>query len=475
MTPDEFRRHGHAMIDLIADYRQNIEQRPVHPNTMPGEIKASLPMTAPEKGESFEHIMADVETLVMPGLLHWQHPHFFGYFPSNVELSSVLGDCLSTGLGVIGLSWQSSPALTEIEEVTTNWLLKMIGLSDTWSGVIQDSASTATLVALISARERTSDYALMQDGMQNSDAPLIVYTSQEAHSGVNKAAMLAGFGLNNIRLVATDEHNALSPRALEKAIQQDLTDGNRPCIVIATTGTTAATAMDPLDAIGDISQKYGLWMHVDSAMAGSAMILPEFRHLWHGIEKADSVVLNPHKWLGAAFDCSVYCVRDSEHLIRIMSTNPSFLQSTADGQVRNYRDWGIPLGRRFRALKLWFLIREQGVEGLQARLRRDIDNARWLAEQMAEHEDWKLVAPLNLQTLCVRHEPDGLQGEALDIYTRSWAETLNQSGNAYVTTATLGGRWMVRISIGTLGTERRHVKALWSQLQQLVSDTSAAA
>ncbi|MFI0489768.1 MAG: pyridoxal phosphate-dependent decarboxylase family protein [Yersinia sp. (in: enterobacteria)] len=470
MTPDEFRRHGHAMIDLIADYRQNIVQRAIQPLITPGQIKAKLPANAPEKGEPFEHIMGDIEKLVMPGLLHWQHPKFFGYFPSNVELSSVLGDCLSTGLGVIGLSWQSSPALTEIEEVTTNWLLKMIGLSDNWSGVIQDSASTSTLVALISAREKTSDYALMQDGMLSNGAPLIVYTSPEAHSAVNKAAMLAGFGLKNIRLVATDEHHAISSSALEKAIEQDLAAGNRPCIVIATTGTTAATVMDPLDAIGDICQRYGLWLHVDSAMAGSAMILPEYRHLWHGIEKADSVVLNPHKWLGAAFDCSVYCVRDTEHLIRIMSTNPSFLQSNADGQVKNYRDWGIPLGRRFRALKLWFLIREQGVEGLQARLRRDIANAHWLAEQIENHKGWHLVAPVTLQTLCVRHQPGELHGEALDIYTRAWVEKLNQSGKSYVTPATLSGRWMVRISIGTLGTERLHVEELWSELQSLVGE-----
>ncbi|AJJ07500.1 beta-eliminating lyase family protein [Yersinia pseudotuberculosis] len=470
MTPEEFRRHGYAMIDLIADYRQNIELRGVNPTTAPGEIKSRLSLNAPEKAEPFEHIISDIEELIMPGLLHWQHPDFFGYFPSNVELSSVLGDCLSTGLGVIGLSWQSSPALTEIEEAATNWLLKMLGLSVAWSGVIQDSASTATLVALISGRERTSNYALMNKGMQNSDAPLIVYTSSEAHSGVNKAALLAGFGHNNTRLVPTDGHNAMSPLALKKIIQQDLVKGNRPCIVVATTGTTAATAMDPLDAIGDITQRYGLWLHVDSAMAGSAMILPECRHLWCGIEKADSVVINPHKWLGAAFDCSVYCVQDSEHLIRIMSTNPSFLQSDADGKVRNYRDWGIPLGRRFRALKLWFLIREQGVEGLQARLRRDIANANWLAEQIKNSDDWKLVAPVVLQTLCIRHEPGGLMGDALDNYTRSWAEKLNQSGKGYVTPATLGGRWMVRVSIGTLGTERHHVEKLWLLLQSLVKE-----
>ncbi|NWB39777.1 aspartate aminotransferase family protein [Pseudomonas sp. E6002] len=471
MTPEEFRRHGHAMIDLIADYRQNIEQRGVQPITAPGEIRSALPASPPETAEPFEQIMGDVETLIMPGLLHWQHPSFFGFFPSNVELSSVLGDCLSTGLGVVGLSWQSSPALTEIEEVTTDWLRDMIGLSANWSGVIQDSASTSTLVALISARERSSNYALMHDGLQNSGAPLIVYTSAHAHSSVNKAAILAGFGQNNIRTVATDEHNAMSPHALGRAIEQDLAAGNIPCVVIATTGTTAAMAIDPLEAIGALTQRHGLWLHVDSAMAGAAMILPECRALWHGIENADSLVLNPHKWLGAAFDCSVYFVRDPEHLIRIMTTNPSYLQSKADGQVRNYRDWRISLGSRFRALKLWFLIREQGVSGLQARLRRDLANARWLAEQIEGSKHWKLVAAVTLQTLCIRHEPPGLDGEALDNYTRAWAEKLNHSGSAYVTPAVLDERWMVRVSIGALGTERHHVEGLWERLQSLVDAT----
>ncbi len=468
MTPEEFRRHGHAMIDLIADYRKNIEQRGVQPTTSPGDIKSALPASPPETGEPFEQIMGDVEKLIMPGLLHWQHPSFFGFFPSNVELSSVLGDCLSTGLGVVGLSWQSSPALTEIEEVTTDWLRDMVGLGADWSGVIQDSASTATLVALISARERSSAYAMIRNGLQNGDAPLIVYTSAHAHSSVIKAAVLAGFGQDNIRIVATDGRNAMSAQALEQAIEKDLAWGNRPCVVIATIGTTAAMAIDPLDAIATLTQRHNLWLHVDSAMAGAAMILPECRALWSGIENADSLVLNPHKWLGAAFDCSVYLVRDPEHLIRIMTTNPSYLQSEADGQVRNYRDWRISLGSRFRALKLWFLIREQGVSGLQARLRRDLENARWLAQKIEGHGHWKLVAEVTLQTLCIRHEPPGLSGEALDNYTRAWAQKLNQSGKAYVTPAILGGRWMVRVSIGALGTEHHHVKQLWEALQTLV-------
>lgn len=468
MTPEEFRQYGHQLIDLIADYRQTVHQRPVMAQVEPGYLKAALPPAAPQQGEPFDAIIKDVDELIMPGLSHWQHPDFYGYFPSNGTLSSVLGDFLSTGLGVLGLSWQSSPALSELEETTLDWLRQMFGLSPQWSGVIQDTASTSTLVALICARERSSDYALVRHGLQGQDKPLIVYVSAHAHSSVDKAALLAGFGRDNIRLIATDEAYALCPTALEQAIEQDLAAGNRPCAVVATCGTTATTALDPLRAIGALAQQHGLWLHVDSAMAGSAMIVPECRWMWDGIELADSVVVNAHKWLGVAFDCSVYYVRDPQHLVRVMSTNPSYLQSSVDGQVKNLRDWGIPLGRRFRALKLWFMLRAEGVEALQARLRRDMDNARWLAEQVRAASDWQLLAPVPLQTLCLRHCPEGMAGQALDAHTRAWAERLNASGDAYVTPAVLDGRWMVRVSIGALDTEREDVQRLWARLQHVV-------
>ncbi len=309
-------------------------------------------------------MFADLDRLIMPGLSHWQHPRFFGYFPANSELSSVLGDYLSTGLGVLGLSWQASPALTELEEVVADWMRQMVGLSDAWSGVIQDTASTATLVALICARERTSGYGLAGGGLQASAAPLVVYASRQAHSSVDKAALLAGFGRDNIRLIDADAAYAMRPDALEAAISADRAAGRTPCAVVATTGTTTTTALDPVEAIGAAARRHGLWLHVDSAMAGSAMILPECRWMWQGVEGADSVVLNPHKWLGAAFDCSLYYVRDPEHLIRVMSTNPSYLQTSVDGEVKNLRDWGIPLGRRFRALKLWCLLARRGRRGL---------------------------------------------------------------------------------------------------------------
>ncbi|MEN5201032.1 DOPA decarboxylase [Pseudomonas wadenswilerensis] len=468
MSPEEFRKHGHQLIDLIADYRQGVGELPVMAQVEPGYLKAALPTSAPAQGEPFEQILKDVDQLVMPGLSHWQHPDFFGYFPSNGTLSSVLGDFLSTGLGVLGLSWQSSPALSELEETTVDWLRQMVGLSDQWSGVIQDTASTSTLVALISARERSSDYALAKGGLQGQGKPLMIYTSAQAHSSVDKAALLAGFGKDNIRYIETDEHFAMRPQALAAAIEEDLANGLQPCAVVATTGTTTTTALDPLQPIGEIARQFGLWLHVDSAMAGSAMILPECRWMWDGIEQADSIVVNAHKWLGVAFDCSLYFVRDPQHLIRVMSTNPSYLQSAVDSKVKNLRDWGIPLGRRFRALKLWFMLRSEGIENLQQRLRRDLDNAQWLAEQVRNAQGWELLAPVQLQTLCIRHRGDGLEGEALDAHTRRWADRLNASGVAYVTPATLNGRWMVRVSVGALPTEREHVAELWRNLQNVV-------
>lgn len=471
MDTEEFRRYGHRLIDRIADYRAGIAALPVMSQAKPGDLIAALPKTPPRDGEAFDAVLADVERLILPGLSHFQHPGFFGYFPANAELSSVLGDYLSSGLGVIGLSWQSSPALTELEEVTVDWVRQMVGLSDAWSGVIQDTASTSTLVALISAREKASRYALAGAGMQGVARPLIVYVSGHAHSSVDKAALLAGFGKTHIRHIAVDADFAMRPEALGSAIAADRAAGFEPCAIVATTGTTTTTAIDPLDAIGDIAGRENIWLHVDSAMAGSAMILPECRWMWRGIERADSIVLNAHKWLGAVFDCSLYYVKDPQHLIRVMSTNPSYLQSNVDAEVKNLRDWGIPLGRRFRALKLWCLLRSEGVAKLQARLRRDLENAKWLEAEIKQSPEWKVLNPVQLQTLCVRHEPAGLTGEALDKHTLAWADAVNRSGAAYLTPATLEGRWMVRISIGAIPTEREHVAGLWAGIRKIVENS----
>jgi aromatic-L-amino-acid/L-tryptophan decarboxylase len=466
MTPDEFRTAGHQLIDWIADYRTRVAELPVMARTAPGEVKAQLPSAPPLDPEPFDAILADLDRVIVPGLSHWQHPRFFGYFPSNGLLASVLGDFASTGLGVLGLSWQSSPALTEVEELVTDWMRQMTGLSGAWSGVIQDTASTCTLLALLCAREKTTNYSLSRGGLQAEEQPLVVYTSAHSHSSVDKAALLAGFGRHNVRVVEHDTGYGMRAAALEEAIRRDLAAGFRPCAAVATTGTTTSTALDPVEDLAGVANRHAIWLHVDAAMAGSAMILPECRWMWQGIEAADSLVLNPHKWLGVAFDSSLYYVRDPEHLIRVMSTNPSYLRSSADAQVKNLRDWGLPLGRRFRALKLWFMIREQGVTALQNRLRRDLANAQWLADRIRHAPGWRVLAPVPLQTLCVRHEPPGLAGEALDQHTLRWVERVNRSGEAYLTPAILDGRWMVRVSIGAIATEREHVEALWQLIRR---------
>jgi aromatic-L-amino-acid decarboxylase len=466
MTPEEFRRHGHTLIDWLADHQERLAALPVQPATGPGEVRSMIPPSPPDAPEPFEAVIADLDRVVAPNLTWWQHPRFFGFFPSNALGAGVLGDLASTGLGVLGLSWQASPALTEIEEVAVDGFRQMAGLSEAWTGAIQDTASTSTLVALICARERSTDYALAGAGMQGKGPPLIVYASAGSHSSVEKAALLAGFGRDHVRMVPLDEERAMRPEALEETIEADLAAGLRPCAIVAAVGGTATTSIDPVGAIADVARRHGLWLHVDAAMAGSAMILPECRWMWEGIEGADSLVVNAHKWLGAPFDCALHYVRDEAHLIRVMSTNPTYLRSAVDSQVRNLRDTGIPLGRRFRALKLWFLIREQGVSALQARLRRDMENARWLADVVAATPGWRIVAPVPLQTVCLRFEPAGLEGDALDSFTREWADSLNRSGEAFVTPAAIESGWMVRVSIGAPGTERSDVEALWAAMQR---------
>jgi aromatic-L-amino-acid decarboxylase len=393
----------------------------------------------------------------------------FGWFPSNASLASTLGDIASSGLGTLGISWESCPAATELEEVVCDWMRQLTGLSDNWRGCIQDTASTTCLTALLLARERASDFAQNRGGLHGEQQALIVYTTDEAHSSVVKAALLAGFGEHNLRRVAMDPHSRsmLAP-SLRQQVADDIKAGHRPAAVVASVGSTGVTAFDPVAEIAEIATQYGLWLHVDAAMAGSAMMLPEYRHLWQGVEAADSISWNPHKWMGTILDCSLMYVRDVEHLVRVMSTNPSYLRSTVDDAVTQYRDWGIPLGRRFRALKLWYHLNIDGVDAIRVRLRRDLDNARWFAEQVAATPDWQVLAPVSLQTVCIRHQPPGVDGEALDRHTLAWVHAINQSGVAFMSPSILDDRWMVRVSIGVEATTREHVEALWELLQQQV-------
>jgi len=472
MTPEEFRKAGHELIDWIADYRQKIPELPVRAQVEPGEIRGALPSHPPGGTDDFSALLADLERVIVPGITQVQHPMHFGWFPSNASLASVLGDIASSGIGTLGISWESCPALTELEEVMCDWMRELTGLGSQWRGTIHDTASTACVTAMILARERASHFSKNGAGLQGVAAPLVVYSTSQAHSSIAKAVQLAGFGNDNLHMVAEDPWTrAMLPDALAAAIEQDLAAGNIPAGIVCSVGATGTTAMDPVEEIAAIANRHGVWLHVDAAMAGSAMLLPEYRHLWQGVEQADSLAWNPHKWMGTILDTALFYVRDVDHLESVMSTNPSYLRSGADGQVTQYRDWGIPLGRRFRALKLWFHLRLDGVEAIRSRLRRDLDNAHWFREQVEAAEDWEVVAPVALQTVCIRHAPrdergQPLCGEALDAHTLAWVKRINTSGAAFMSPSQLDGRWMVRVSIGVESTTREHVARLWELIQQ---------
>ena len=466
MTPEEFRTAGHELVDWIADYRSGLEALPVRSQAAPGATAAKLPATPPEEPVPFEALLDELDRIVVPGMTTVQHPMHYGWFPSNASLASVLGDIASSGLGGLGISWESCPALTEVEEVMCEWLRQLTGLSDAWSGTIHDTASTACLVALLAARERATDHSQVGDGLHGVAEAPVVYTTEQAHSSVRKAALLAGYGAANLVVVAHDPRTyAMDAEALAAAMDADVADGRRPAAVVATVGTTGTTAIDPVPDIVGIAERHRAWVHVDAAMAGSAMLLPEKRDLFDGVEGADSLSWNPHKWMGTILDTSLFYVRDVQHLVRVMSTNPSYLRSAEDDEVTQYRDWGVPLGRRFRALKLWFHLALDGVDSIRERLRRDLDNARWLREAVEAAPEWRVVAPVPLQTVCVRHEPGGMDENDVDEHNRAWVEQLNRSGRAFLTPAQVDGRWIVRVSVGVEGTERRHVEQLWELMQ----------
>ena len=475
MGPEEFRAAGHELIDWIADYRARIPQLPVQARVAPGEVAGKLPGRAPEEAEPFRRVLADLDAVVVPGVTQIQHPRNFGWFPSNASLASVLGDLAASGLGSLGITWQSAPALTEVEEVVVDWLRELTALPGWWKGVIQDTASSACLVAMLAARERASDYSQTRAGMQAESAPLTVYTTRHAHSSIPKAVALAGYGHENLRFVEVDPVTyAMRPAALASALEADVAAGRRPAAVVASVGTTGTTAVDPVAQIVPLARRYGMWLHVDAAMAGSALLLPEMRWLADGVEGADSLSWNPHKWLGTVLDCSLLYVADPGQLIRVMSTSPSYLRSAVDGEITQFKDWGIPLGRRFRALKLWFHLRLDGAEAIRARLRRDLDNARWLAEQVSSTPGWRVLAPVNLQTVVLRHEPAGivsdtgavLDADRLNAHTLSWVDSINASGAALLTPSLLDGTWSVRVSIGAEPTERPDVENLWNLMRQ---------
>jgi aromatic-L-amino-acid decarboxylase len=464
MSPEEFRRWGHAVIDWIADYQRNVERYPVLSPAKPGEIRAKLPADPPARGEDFTAMLEDMRRVVMPGITHWQSPNFYAYFPSNNSGPSILGDLLSSGLGVQGMLWATSPACTEVETHVLDWLVRMLGLPEKFlstsagGGVIQDTASSSSLCALLAARERATNFRTNAKG---SDGSLVAYTSTQTHSSIEKAMKIAGMGSDNLRLIEVDERFALRPDALATAIAADRKSGKVPAFVCATIGTTSSNAIDPVRAIGEICRREKIWLHIDAAMSGTAALCPEFRFTHDGVELADSYTFNPHKWMFTNFDCNVFYVADRKALIETLSVLPEYLrnQATETGAVIDYRDWHIQLGRRFRALKLWFVIRHYGVEGLQHHIREHVALAQEFASWIASDKDFEIAAPHPLNLVCFRHKGG-------DDRNQRMMETLNASGELYLTHTKLNGKFTLRLCIGQSQTQRRHVEKAWKSIKE---------
>jgi len=464
MGGESFRRHAHDLIDWIIDYRERrVDCLPVLPQVQPKDIRSKLPTDPPEHGEPFEAMLRDVDDIILPGITHWQSPDFFAYFPANSSYPAILGDLLSSGLGVQGMLWATSPACTELETHVLDWLVGMLGLPDRFlstgsgGGVIQDSASSATLCAVLAAREQASGFASNERGLESQ---LVAYASSQAHSSVAKAMGIAGVGREKLRLIDVDETFAMRPDLLEERIRADRSAGLVPFFVSATVGTTASNAMDPVSKIGAICRQEGLWLHVDAAMSGTAALCPEYRHIQDGLEYASSYCFNPHKWMLTSLDCSCFYVADRTILIRTLSILPEYLKNraTESGAVIDYRDWHVPLGRRFRALKLWFVIRHYGVEGLRQHVRNHIDLAQQFRAWVESDDRFELAAPTPLNLVCFRYRGD-------DNANRELLERLNRSGDLYLTHAVLDGRYTLRFCVGQIRTEERHVANAWLRIR----------
>ena len=468
MTPTEFRHYGHTVVDWIADYYEQIESLPVLSRVDPGQVRSSLPAHPPEYSEPFEDILKDVTDLILPGLTHWQSPNFFAFFPANSSGPAILGDLMSSGLGVQGMLWATSPACTELETHVLDWLVEMLGLphkflsSSSGGGVIQDGASSASLCALLAARERATNFAGNEQGC---DGRLVVYTSNQAHSSIEKAVKIAGIGRQNLRLIDVDDSFAMRPDLLARQIEKDRQENWLPCFVAATVGTTSSTAIDPLQEIGDICNEKNIWLHVDAAMAGTAALCPEFRWILSGLEKADSYCFNPHKWMFTNFDCNCFYVADRKSLIQTMSILPEYLRNkaTESGEVIDYRDWHVPLGRRFRSLKLWFVIRHYGVKGLRHHIRRHVDLAQLFSNWVKRDDHFELALPPPLNLVCFRHRGG-------DEINQKIMDRLNRSGDLYLSHTRMNDRITLRLCVGQTNTELRHVERAWQKIQEVAAE-----
>jgi aromatic-L-amino-acid decarboxylase len=466
-SPESFRQEAHKLVDWIADYYQNVQNYPVKASCKPGTVFDQIPAEPPDEPEIFSKIFADFEKVIIPGMTHWQSPTFFAYFPANSSFPSLLAEFLISAMGAQCMKWETSPSATELEEAVMNWLKKMTGIPDNFEGVIQDSGSTSTLCAILTARERHTGYRVNHDGPKEMPG-MRVYCSCEAHSSIEKAVKIAGIGRNNLVKIAVDEGFSMRPDLLEEEILRDKQNGFQPVCVVAAIGTTGSTAVDPLPEIAAICKKHGLWLHIDAAYAGSALILPEFRWMINGIEHADSIVFNPHKWLFTNFDCSAYFVKDSEALINTFKLVPEYLKSQIPEHVNDYSNWGIQLGRRFRALKLWFVIRSFGVKGLRNKLRKQLAIARELESWISNNPDFEILAPVMFNLVCFRFHPKGIEDlDKLNALNEKILLRLNASGKQYLSHTKLNGIYTLRMVTGQTNVEIEHVRSAWEQIVEV--------
>ncbi|MBD8488911.1 aspartate aminotransferase family protein [Echinicola sp. CAU 1574] len=469
MNKKDFRKYAHELVDWMADYMEQKESYPVTPQVSPGEIYQQLPNDAPEVPASFETIFKDFEEIIMPGISHWQHPAFFGYFPANNSEPSILAEMLMATLGAQCMSWLTSPAATELEEKVVEWLRDAKGLDSNWKGVIQDTASTATLCAILAAREKASGFSINQKGYSGKEK-YRVYSSLHVHSSVDKAMRIVGLGEENLVKINVDKSFAMDPEALELAIKADLKKGYKPICVVSALGTTSSTAIDPIDTIGDICIQYNLWHHIDAAYAGTALLLPEYRWMSKGHDKADSYVFNPHKWMFTNFDCSVLYVKDAQHLVHTFSMTPEYLKTSHDQDVNNYRDWGIQLGRRFRALKLWFVLRSYGLEGIRKKLRVHLSLTQSLVNLVENESNLELVSPIPLNTICFRFVDKSFGLEKLNEINQRWMESVNATGKAFFTHTKLDKKYCIRWVIGQTDVNQSHIDKTWTLLMEILED-----
>ena len=461
MDANEFRSQAHIMVDWMADYLDTVEKLPVKSQVEPRQIYNQLPSSPPVQSETMETIFEDFRKIILPGITHWQSPNFFAYFPANNSYPSILGEMLTAALGSQCMIWETSPAAAELEEITMNWLKQMIGLPLNWEGVIQDSASSSTLAAILSARERASGFSINDQGFTSKEK-FRIYCSTETHSSIEKAVKIAGLGRANLKKIGVDKQFALNPEALEQAIVQDMSNGFNPMCVIATIGTTSSTAIDPIEKIATICNKYNIWLHIDAAYAGTALILPEFRWIIKGIEMANSFVFNPHKWMFTNFDCSAFFVKDREPLLRTFEILPEYLRTTTHGNINNYRDWGVQLGRRFRALKLWFVIRNFGIEGLQEKIREHVGLGRYFEQLVYNHPEFEVLAPVPFSVVCFRFIPEGVNDiDRINALNEKLLKNINNTGKAYLTHTRLASKYTLRMVIGQTNVTREHVDAAW--------------